>query len=756
MPIINASAGGREKINGAQTVRVVAQDEISIGDVVYTVEQRATKTVIPAQEWSYDANMSGTAVFSSDGSILVVFGLIHGTHIYAVVNDTTLTFVDYLRNENGDECSNYTFGEFSPDGTLFVASTDSAAYIYTVSGTSLQFKRRINDTSNEPTYVHFSPDGTKMIMPHSTSSNSFDIYSTGESDVQYVGTYGDLVATESDVLAGAFSPDGTLFVNGANRSDSLFQVYSMSTLGLIQSVSSPNGNNSQAIINMKFSPDGTILVVGTASHTYVFTVSEDGIFYEQELFADGSAVPLWGGKGCIDFSYDGSYFYATFADEGAGYVYVKTFYKSGTTLTYSSNTVSYSLSSREVYELYVTCSPTSNIVIITGGIPTEGYMQGYQSYGSSLYLISGYTPKLSSTLHRRQYEVGAFSPNGSILILDGNMGYQIYSVNGADLTFIGNLAGTQANWLYGNLTFSPDGTLLFAGNVDQGMNIYEVSGTTFTLISTLLDTQAVFITDDGSKMIGVQYSDTDITTLKYYSIVERVVTEISEVTMNGRAWDNLVYDIAFTTDGNYAVFVGWFTDRASVYKLETNSVNYFATIYADNDGSLFEYGMPTVARFPDKNEFLIGGTHHISLENGQPTILSKGGSFLVQAKVSPNGRYVEYGTIGGGGLFIPVYDNKLSYDEQFILTDTNAAHIFAPDCSIVIGSGTKLEDRLVVYTTFDDGLLMARKTYLMRDNTFGNGIATSAKIGFSKNNMAVGDTGKVRHIHDVKLAPVWG
>lgn len=44
----------------------------------------------------------------------------------------------------------------------------------------------------------------------------------------------------------------------------------------------------------------------------------------------------------------------------------------------------------------------------------------------------------------------------------------------------------------------------------------------------------------------------------------------------------------------------------------------------------------------------------------------------------------------------------------------------------------------------------------MPDNTFGNGIATSAKIGFAKTNMNIGDMGKIKAIHDIKLAPVWG
>jgi hypothetical protein len=80
----------------------------------------------------------------------------------------------------------------------------------------------------------------------------------------------------------------------------------------------------------------------------------------------------------MDFSYDNSYFYSSYIDEDAGYMYVKAFSKTRTDLNYSGNAISYSLNSQENNILYITCSPLNNIGIVTGSISDEGYLQVYK------------------------------------------------------------------------------------------------------------------------------------------------------------------------------------------------------------------------------------------------------------------------------------------------------------------------------------------------------------------------------------------
>ena len=154
-----------------------AKDQIQIGDIVYTVFVDTMSYVSDIYANSGTTVLSSnvnTAVFSPDGSKLILGGQFTGRAKLYTVSGTTITYVSDIYADNSSTALSHNVNSvvFSLDGSKLILGGvfSGKAKLYTISGTTITYISDIyadNSSTaldNSVIAITLSPDGTKLII----------------------------------------------------------------------------------------------------------------------------------------------------------------------------------------------------------------------------------------------------------------------------------------------------------------------------------------------------------------------------------------------------------------------------------------------------------------------------------------------------------------------------------------------------------------------------------------------------------------
>ena len=280
--------------------RVLAKDEIEIGDVVYTVKdgtyiEHYTSDIYADNSNTVLSSNVYTSSFSPDGKLLVVGGHFSGHAKLYRVEDTTITYISdiYADNSNTVLDSWVNSITFSPDGKLLVVGGyfTGKAKVYSVEDTAVTYISDIYaDNSNTVldslvNSITFSPDGKLLVLVGGFTGKA-KVYSVEDTAVTYISDiYADNSNTVLSTVQGvhvntsSFSPDGKLLVLGGDSSVRA-KLYSVedTTITYISDVYADNSNTnlSSGVYTSSFSPDGKLLVLGGRFNGYAKLYSVEG------------------------------------------------------------------------------------------------------------------------------------------------------------------------------------------------------------------------------------------------------------------------------------------------------------------------------------------------------------------------------------------------------------------------------------------------------------------------------------------------
>ncbi|WP_251447013.1 WD40 repeat domain-containing protein [Vermiculatibacterium agrestimuris] len=313
---------GRDQINLAREVQVIAANKIQVGDTVYTISGDYAPYLRGGED---GALLSGTvcgAAFSPNGQILVVAGSFQGKVKVYAVDGTKLTYSGDIEDPPALLPKGLAF---SADGSSLVVGAGSDANIYSVQESALVPTGKV--TVKSISCVAFSPDGTVFVAG---SANEIDVFSVDGTTFTAAGRI-DL----RGVQCLAFSPDGSTLVAGG--SSGLSKVYAvegttLTEVGNLYADAEGTALNG-VIYAAAFSPDGSLLVLGGTftGRAKVYAVEETSITYISDIYADTEGTTLdFGNVAEIAFSPDGSMLLLV----GGGIGWARAYSVNGTSITY--------------------------------------------------------------------------------------------------------------------------------------------------------------------------------------------------------------------------------------------------------------------------------------------------------------------------------------------------------------------------------------------------------------------------------------
>ena len=214
--------------------------------------------------------------FSPDGSTLAVAQLngFAGTRIYSW---SSSGFGTLYSNPSNIERFQYNI-TFSPDGSDIAVVGVTSPYVqvfpWSSSGAGTLYSNPSPSISNRARGVAFSPDGSALAVAHQDGSE-ISVYSWSSSGfgTKYSNPSSGLF---NDGYSVAFSPDGSDIAIGtiaySHASSRTINVYAWSSSGFGTKYSNPANstkNSPNSVLSVKFSPDGSDLVIGHQGSPYV-------------------------------------------------------------------------------------------------------------------------------------------------------------------------------------------------------------------------------------------------------------------------------------------------------------------------------------------------------------------------------------------------------------------------------------------------------------------------------------------------------
>jgi WD40 repeat protein len=634
--IVKKSGGGGDGLTfDSDEITVIAENQIQIGDIVYTVTENAD-----FQGELRNANVfiasPRTAAFSPDGTLLVLSGDFIGRAKRYSVSGTTVTYLGDIFADNGTTAltSTVNAAAFSPDGTLLVlgGSFIGIAKRYSVSGTTVAFLSNIfadngttilNDVINA---VAFNPAGTLLVLGGNFTGRA-KRYSVSGTTVTYLSDIFANAGTtilDNPVNAAAFNPDGTLLVLGGLFTGRAKR-YSVSgnTVTYLGDIFADGGTTalSSTVSAVAFNPAGTLLVLGGSftGRAKRYSVSGTTVTYLSDIFADNGTTILNDVINAVAFNPAGTLlvlggFFTGFA---------KRYSVSGTTVAYLSDifadngtTALGSIVGAAAF------SPAGTLLVLGGGF--TGRAKRYSVSGTTVaYLSDIFTDNITTTVLSNLLRTAAFSPDGTLLVLGGDFigCAKRYSVSGTTVTYLGDIFAdggtTVLNTNVSTAAFNPAGTMLVLGGFFTGRaKRYSVSGTTVTYqgdiyadggttaLSSAVNA-APFNPAGTLLVLGGAFTDR----AKFYSVSGTTVTYQGDIYADGGTTilDNTVNAAAFNPAGTLLVLGGLFTGRAKRYSVSGTTVSYLSDIYADGGTTILDNPVNAAAFNPAGTLLVLGG-----------------------------------------------------------------------------------------------------------------------------------------------------
>jgi WD40 repeat protein len=338
-----------------------------------------------------------TAVFSPNGTTLILVGLLSGGAKYYTVSGTTITYISDIYADTGTTALDTVYtAAFSPDGATLVLGGFFAgrAKRYTVSGTTITFTSNI-----------FADAGT--------------------------------TALDSGVNAAAFSPDGaTLVLVGFFTGFAKRYTVSGTTITFTSNIFANSGTTAlnNVVYTVTFSPDGLTLVLGGNFTGFAkrYTVSGTTITFTNNILANAFAEAI-----------NTTVFTAVFSPDGATLILggnftgrAKRYTVSGTTITFTSNIFADAGTTALDSGVNAAAFSPNSATLILGGNFT-GFAKRYTVSGTTITFTSDIFADAGTTALSGGIKSPAFSPDGTTLILGGWFAGSAkrYTVSGTTVTY---------------------------------------------------------------------------------------------------------------------------------------------------------------------------------------------------------------------------------------------------------------------------------------------------------------------------------
>ena len=791
-----------EQINNAQIVTAISEDQIQIGDTVYTingkVESNDFLNTVPyhleAEELIPSlSSYSYAATFSPDGKILILGGAFTGKAKIYSVNNTTLTYVSdiYADNNNTPLSNTVNTVAFSPDGKILILGGvfTGKAKIYSITGTTLTYISDIyadnsnTALSNTVKATTFSPDG-KILILGGVFTGYAKIYSVNGTVLTYISNiYADNsnTALSNTINTAAFSPDGNILMLGGAGGvfSGCAKIYSVNntTLTYVSDIYADNSNKTLdgTINTAAFSPDGKALVLGGGFSGYakVYSVSGTALTYISNIYANLSGSALSSSINTVIFSPSGN----TLVLGGYFSGYAKVYSVNNTTLTYISDI--YADTSNQTLDGNINMaafSPDGEALVLGGGFTR--YAKVYSVSDTALTYISDIYNDNNFTALRNYTQIATFSPDGKSLVLGGAFsGYaKVYSVSGTVLTYISNIYADNNNTALDDAVntaaFSSDGSILvLGGNFSSYAKIYSVKGTNITYISdiyadnnnTTLNGEvkvAIFSPDNSALVLAGAFSNY----AKVYSVSGTTITYINNIYAdnNNTTLTRTVNTAAFSPDGKSLVLGGaFYSAYAKIYSVNETVITYVDDIYADNNGTALS-NVNAAAFSPDGKSLVLGGafTGRAKIYSVNGTALTYVSDIYADNTQKALNDIVRTAVFSSNGNTLVLGGQFTNYAKIYSIIETNVVYVgdiyanklsvldnyvyngaFSPDGTILVLGGT--------FATYAKAYAAGKICVRLAPHGDLNELPSGAQVGFAKTSANEGEEITVKTIGTV-------
>lgn len=447
-----------------------------VGDYLYSYKWNGSKYV-KFKQYPFVFGYIDGPVISKDGRYLFVPGngpKWMGMQLYEV-NGGELT---YLFGSTIDS-SVHIVAAFSPDSTLLVYSrpgyfNTNELMVYNLStktGTHITMDGQIRD-------IRFSSDSS-LLFVGGYFSTGVNIYNVSNGTVSYANSIAQEAGHKVNTID--VSPDGKFIAVGTNTNEYYASIYTLSGTNTTYIGPIYADNNytpmSYEVLKIRFSPDGSKMVIGGKSYGHVsyvgaklYNITQEGEdvylnYVENIVDPNGNVI-----ESCyyIEFNQDGSM------------IVCQTNY---TTQTY----------------LYDVTNKTK-------------YIQDFSSIPSTYIL--------KKSLVQMQY-----NKNGDKLIVgDDYGGIYLYEVDGKDFIFKSKIVTSGQNKCL-SLSFINNDTMIACGDTSK-IYIYSIENNELTFITSYTGNEAYYICDINNTNYFIVAYGRSYTELVIFSISNNVITRL--------------------------------------------------------------------------------------------------------------------------------------------------------------------------------------------------------------------------------------
>lgn len=758
---ISYSICSTDKINNSQKITAVAADKITIGDTVYTIGQAPQNLETDPYKPLLDNDIKTIAI-SPNGKLLAIGGYFTNYAKLYSIDGTTITF---LQNIPG--ISVYVNAmEFSPDGKMLVVGGRFTykVKLYTVSNDSVTFACNLyanagtTTLDNHAEAVAFSPDG-KLLAIGGQFTGKAKLYSINGATATYISDiYSDTASTAIDntVRTLAFSSDGkTLIVGGSFTGYA--KVYSINgtaatyVSNILRDTS--NALNS-TVYAAKFSPNGKALALAGSFEKYakIYSVNNTTITYSNNLYADAGTTALNSTVYGLAFSPDSK----LLAVGGQ----------------FTGNAILYSIDNASATFVETIAnlplSVTGDYVNAVHFISNDKLTVGMTNTGA-IYSITNNTAEFIDHIYSNteintlnaEVKSATFSPDGKLLVITGDFNdfIKYYAVNGATLTYLGNLTinGELYNNTVGGANFSPDGKWLIVCTSNGGYfaTAYRVDGINITYAFGILNNtttttlygkpnRAVFSPDGKTLVLIGAFTGA----AKIYTVTDDSILYVSELYSdnNNTALSSYAYGAAFSPNGKLFVIGGQFTGYAKLYSVDGTNFTYLNDIPADATGTALNTYVRAAAFSPSGDALVLGGNFSnygkIYAVNGSSltfvsnitggntngtrndVVFSKSGNLLFSAEYSG---LIKIHKVDGTTL---TYINSVYADGKSTRLNGSVSTVaISPDESLIVAGGL-FTDNGKLYQYDDTTIYYGTTIYPVAEGKFTT-LPYQANVGFA-------------------------
>lgn len=648
LPPIDPTPVPPVSLNGIEDAVFLSQDELKIGDMVYTITNEF-KDVPHSKEFEI---LVKKVRFSPNGKNLIIS--CGGSNeprtsvcLYSVIGEQ-ITFLSEIYKNNAKERFRSEINIiFSPDGTklLLTGEEESLIRLYSISNNLVTFISEIYKEDGVTKFSNYSglsnpvflPDSKKIMLASNEEIDnitvpSVKVYSISESGVAFDHyIYSDNSNTPFNGAVGtlAISPDGTILVitgGFTNRcklysiSEGIVTYKSYVSSGIVA------GSNVSTVV---FSPDSSKLVLGgnlADGEVALYTIGKTPTILNASLSSYFKAnisnnTTMWGYIRNVVFTSDSKAVIIVWADNATPRVSLHTieqfdvvFYR---TEIYADN------NNTPINDLALCAdiSPDGKVFILGGQ-----FTKFAKIYAISTSYDATFRKNLNQNdsfikINRAHNRV--FSPDNSKIALsneiDGKL--KLYSISGNKLKLISSVYmdnnETPFNDTANVITFSPDGTKLFVSGWFTGFcKMYSISDTEVKFIGNVYtdnsntlfenEVECLFL-PDSTKFILYGYSGSPVA--KIYSVNETTTTFLSNIYMdNGTTvFDGYVSYAGFSSDNSVLILCGEFTGFAKRYSVSGATITFLSNIYADGSNTPLSAKSNYVKISNDKTRLILSG-----------------------------------------------------------------------------------------------------------------------------------------------------